>query len=536
MNLQNVPDKVKKLSNVVIPDRVKQPLPAPNPRIAIAIRSLPWAKAHVSPVEQEVIQRLETIARVAEPLFWYLLNDLDLGTYSFSIREPVDDQPTHDTIKTYDAILGIAKLSWVSDGLSPFESETVTSLYRSAFLWPAFVQALLQKPWIADGLSRHESSVIKWLHFILENPGGQSREVNGEFIPWNQTPERRRQAATVGADILAMPFLDTVDGFERDALVQLRYNYATDFNAFRAAVAHLTSKSWLTDAQALRLIYSGISSPVYSGAYLDSYISDIHTPELLDQYLDPANLGVYIYQQRISTPFSKSLLLNIVSEFGVAPQTMAAFAEAIRDIEQTLGLAFPYESATIAMGTSLGTGFATDHVRFNVTEYFDVNRGVILSKNTRRLVNALLHYYFRGASSWMSAGATTFVEALVLNEPSIATGVWPWSCPTDRIADIVGAFSPAHSQCAFLLGADLFLDLHNSLGSGAFFEALRRLHLAIIRDEVDDEHTSGIRCSGCGEVEPGLHYVRRAFVTEAPPEVAAIAGPIIHHRYYVGDR
>ena len=217
---------------------------------------------------------------------------------------------------------------------------------------------------------------------------------------------------------------------------------------------------------------------------------------------------------------------------------MSSFEELIRDVEDTTGMAFPYQSATIAVGMDFSAGFATDHARLSTSPYVNKNHEVLLLKHSYAFAHEVIHYYFHGGASWVTEGATTFVEALVLNKSSIETGDWPFSCPKDRIVDIAGVrqYQPAHSICAYLLGADLFLDLYNSLGAAAFFDTFRRLQLGLTQDEVEEETFSGIRCSSCGEVEPGLYYVRRAFVTEAPPEVAAIAEPIIMHRYYVGDR
>ena len=74
VNLQNVPDKVKQLSHVIIPDRVKQPLRELAPDASAAIHALPWATDGVSTLEQAAIHRLAHLARRSPDLFWYLLS------------------------------------------------------------------------------------------------------------------------------------------------------------------------------------------------------------------------------------------------------------------------------------------------------------------------------------------------------------------------------------------------------------------------------------------------------------------------------
>ena len=241
VNLQNVPDKVKKLSNVIIPDRVKRPLPKPDPAVVAAIHALPWAMDGVSPLEGRVIQRLQTIAAISEPLFWYLLTDLDMGPYIHALGDPVRTQPTPATLTTYDAIIHIAGLTWIHDELTTDARDIVTSLHRNAFIWPRFIQALLQKPWMTDGLSRAEIHVIKWLHFTLENSDTLYRYI-GPDSPWDQPLRRRREAANLGVDILAMPFLETIDGFEKHALSQIRYAYGMDFKALRRKLSRTSHR------------------------------------------------------------------------------------------------------------------------------------------------------------------------------------------------------------------------------------------------------------------------------------------------------
>ena len=82
------------------------------------------------------------------------------------------------------------------------------------------------------------------------------------------------------------------------------------------------------------------------------------------------------------------------------------------------------------------------------------------------------------------------------------------------------------SGCAYSLGRGLFLDLYGTLGDEAFRRGFGRLYVAMRDGERDDE------CSG---LERGLCNVRAAFVADAAPEAAALAGPVIA-RWYYGPR
>ena len=79
------------------------------------------------------------------------------------------------------------------------------------------------------------------------------------------------------------------------------------------------------------------------------------------------------------------------------------------------------------------------------------------------------------------------------------------------------------SGCSYFLGRGLFLDLYEALGEEAFRQGFGRLYLTMRGKEHDGE------CTG---LERGVCYVRAAFVTDALPESAALAEPVIVRWYY----
>ena len=117
-------------------------------------------------------------------------------------------------------------------------------------------------------------------------------------------------------------------------------------------------------------------------------------------------------------------------------------------------------------------------------------------------------------------------------------------CPVDRIADISAIQgAPGAGSCPYALGASLFLDLSKALGEQEFRARFGRLYTMIAAaDSVYLSQTygdiwlnspeTGNYCDYCGGVDPGLYFVRRAFMDGASPEIAHIANHIISHWYY----
>ena len=166
VNLQNVPDKVKKLSNVIIPDSCLSPVDESNPevlttRVRSTIESLPWVSPNGSTQENDAKARLETIAETSPVIFWYVVRDMDLPWTGGSISgNPLGNRPTAATVAALDLLIDIGKLSWIQDGIAETEYIAFRILSDSSFIWPAFVEALLQRSWLSDGISQDETRVL----------------------------------------------------------------------------------------------------------------------------------------------------------------------------------------------------------------------------------------------------------------------------------------------------------------------------------------------------------------------------------------
>ena len=203
VNLQNVPDKVKKLSNVIIPDTAKILRKELDPALSAALASLPWVADGITPVEEAAIAHLERIILASESLFSHLL--------TYAHNDVIRTQPTEATLPSFEALADIAELPWVVDGLSDTENSLVRQLYNATIDVPALIRLLAQKQWIKDGVIQHELDIINNLLAI-----GQSER---RHLKAN---DPANSEATLAYYLLRMPFLDTIEQFDAPAVDSLR--------------------------------------------------------------------------------------------------------------------------------------------------------------------------------------------------------------------------------------------------------------------------------------------------------------------------
>ena len=524
--LQNLPDQVKKLSNVIIPDRVKQPVRELAPDIAAAIHSLPWATDGVSPFEQDVIQRLETIDRLSEPLFWYLIRDMHLPWTKEIIRKPIQSPPTAATVVGLDLVFQIASIPWIQDGLTESERLPFRILSDSAFIWPAYVEVLLQRAWLRDGVSQDEARVLdRTFNTLYANT----------LFPGNP-----RKIGQIAAELVAMPYMDTIEGFEPQVLHSLSLVYRHDSDAsvsldvFERIVSYLASKGGVTDEHALTLQIHGKDRK-----YIDS-ITDIYDPRQFDQYLvDPASRGITIERRWISLPLAGSTELIIVRDGPASAQTMDVFEQSVRVVENLMGVRYPtnvvilyitdrlFTSANLPGIVFHGTSFPTGEIPIGIKSIF---------------IHELAHHYWTGATTWIVEGGATFMEIRSGYIDASRLETMRRSCSVKRLADVPYGLG-VRSICPYALGASLFFDLYNALGNDTFHLRFKELYQII--SSIDSGYHRIIHgdlwinvpgshdyCDYCGGVDPSFYHVRLAFVDESDPATAAMANHIISHWYY----
>ncbi len=173
VQLQNIPDKVKRLDNVIIPNAAKAPRaalhaePAPtavaeeqapvtvSPRVSRAIERLDWVADGTTPLEEAMIGRIKTLAATSEELFWHILQRVWVD----GIHSP----PDHASLSVLQIIIRIANLPWIQDGLAESEHDAFQDVYDAE---TAALRAINGLNWVQDGLTEIEQSAVEQLNAL----------------------------------------------------------------------------------------------------------------------------------------------------------------------------------------------------------------------------------------------------------------------------------------------------------------------------------------------------------------------------------
>ena len=174
VNLQNVPDKVKKLSNVIIPDGAKAPvtrdavadLPSfmlPDPTAgstgSAAIDQLDWVQDGIAESEASAVEALHSLAMESQPLFGAVMGKL-----------------------------------WVQNGINADELSVIRDLTNMVVRDEARALSVIQMPFLetveaaddsaVDELTQfhHNSSLMSYLNHVLSHPT-LSGGIRDEHVP-----------------------------------------------------------------------------------------------------------------------------------------------------------------------------------------------------------------------------------------------------------------------------------------------------------------------------------------------------------------
>ena len=198
VNLQNVPDKLKKLSNVIIPDAAKLLAPAPDPVLHSAIRALPWVADGVLPHEEPSVLLLRKLFTSSQELFWTLLVE----------RKPTWLQRPPDVLAeaTLNMLLAFADIPWTRKHIGPAQPLVLSILlHASQEQWPSSFRKLMHKPWMRDGVTWDEMLFAESvLSFLLITP-----RYEGSFFG------KHVEINNLVTTMLDMPFLESFEGYER---------------------------------------------------------------------------------------------------------------------------------------------------------------------------------------------------------------------------------------------------------------------------------------------------------------------------------
>ena len=470
---------------VPISDTATTPGKAPDPDLPAIIASLYWVADGLTPLEERAVTSLERILAASESLFRTLVQD--------SADRTLRVQPTEATLHAFEALAHIAELSWATDGLSSTEQQVLDVILSRAVSLPALVGLVPQKNWIRDGVADQESEVLTHLVEI----GDSERHALNQANPGTDE-------ATISYHLLQMPFLESVEPFDVAALRSLRDMGSHDRNSLHTIVSHYSQNVGITDRDAKIISVLG-------------YVV-VAKPDLVGLMLDPAN--VRIEDRSIVLPHTGPVTLAVIRTRPGDDRAMTYLDEAVRFSEGFMRRPFPTRYIALHMTEAVepwGGLFLGTHI--GIREGYD-NQHHYFNEFLRRVIyHEVAHYYWNSCPSWLCEGAAVYFE---MNAGVLGSGAQKelaHQCRNTSIRDVTSGWN----ECHYYIGAALFFNLYHSLGDGVFLRGLWRLY---------DAGQGNLSPGSCEGMEVGLCHLRFAFVTDAPPEAAALAERFIGELYF----
>lgn len=506
VQLQNVPDKVKRLSNVIIPDAAKTPAALPEPALPPEIRSLPWAADGVTDSEQRLVTNLQRIAGASQAIYGRLL--------SGPAASWLEGQPSERTLGATELLVTIAEHPWSAAVRQQLLDHTLLRLVldEGEEDWPRSFRRILEKPWTRDGVSWDELKLIDEFAYMLRRLPTN---------PWSDSYFGKSQEMDVLlGQMLDMPFLQTIEGYEVSIIGRLS-GTGQGMDYLQKAVTGWIHRGGITDYQVLAYLY-----PLFPRNTIDPNDFREH-PERLGELLDLNRLGITIERRTVSLPHSGNMLLIVLRMGATSPSTMDVLEQETRRIEALMGeplkkrytilLLWEQPPDTVLLPSAYNAGY---FMHFDA-EYFSRASASTVTKSN--LAYLLSDYYWTGADPWISRGAAMFLVMRRGHASREQLYDVHSRCETERIVDLLDDMRD-FGVCYQSLGASLFLELYDALGDRAFRDGFARLARAVDAD--------GLYCL-CGlERKESVDHVRESFTTGATEEVRGVVEGIITRRYY----
>ena len=383
-------------------------------------------------------------------------------------------------------------LPWIQDGLSAKEELGVTVLIETALATNGIIPTLSEKAWVMDGITRQESSAILGLGSLVYKP---RREHDSESV----------------LKIMAMPFLDTFEPADADAVQSLSALSRMEEGSYlRQVLDHPSFTEGITDEDTLIVTVLATVAT--------------YAPDKIWTLLDPNR--VYLRERRVTLPLHGDIRLAVIRTEPGEFRTLDILEEIVFQYEVFMNQAYPSNVATILnldifrkRGGGGRDGIVTLHMGYE--------------EDVELIAHEVAHTYWVYAPRWVQEGPVELMAKLVVNRLDEAstspelTGC-PYGSSLRELDQLVYEQSIGHedlwwSSCMYTMGLGLYADLLNRLGYQEFQRGFKNLYLKM-RDEVHFDE--------CGGQERGLCYMRKAFVEEASPGIASVAGEVIDKWYY----
>ena len=396
---------------------------------------------------------------------------------------------------------GLLATSWFQDGITRDEAGLVERFYRAATGAPALAQSLLAKSWFQDGITRDEAAVVDRLASTV-------RAEDDDLQP---------QVVQAAIEILAMPFLDTVESPDAMAVNSLERFEDAGSAGFLELMTHPKISDGIDDEEARIITVLGETNE--------------HMPQLVPVLLDGTH--VFTEERTVDLPHSGEVLLAVIRFNNHTGPNLDYLEHAIRHHEGFMGAALPtnyiawYFADYVSAGWHAGTHIASSPGRDPdpaVSEYW---------RAPRHAAHESGHYYWtsrgsRGIQDWIVEGAADMLVILSeharVGRPVVHNR--DQCLPFTTIGELEAASVDEDydgSSCEYSLGQRLFVDLYHVLGEDAFQQGFRSLYSKRLRDDPAD---------GCEGTGLGICHVEASFKAGQPDEVLGRVDEVIGHWYY----
>ena len=491
------------------------------PEPGAELLTLPWIADGVDDGERGTAEKLTETARWWPESYNALLqqswlqdditrDEAAVVEHVYWLTRSYDDELTRQRVSAI--VVALLELPWMRDGITGTEREAVEWLRWLAGRNEPVAAALIEMPWMQDDMTRDEATVIEYIYWI-------TRAYRDE--------ETRRKVAAAVVDLLAMPFLNSVESADAMAVWDLSKIAGDSPDDFLDIMAHPNISDGITDEEAKVVT-------VLSSAYRNRPKS---LPILLEG-LDGTE-GVYLEERTIELPLAGEVQLTIVRIHDKKTPNMDRLEHAVRVVEEFMGIALPTNYVAWYLddaARSAGRGYhAGTHITSSLV--YDIVDGTRKSRTPmQHIAHEVGHYYFRGNThQWLDEGPAKFFESISERE-RVGRPVAPFhsGCTASKTLaqqeqlrnDIIAGrvkYPPDRwTRCDYYLGERFFVDLYLAIGDEAFRPGLRRLYLKSQWDDPADN---------CEGIDMGICHVMSAFMEDASDDTARKLQEVVRRWY-----
>ncbi len=365
----------------------------------------------------------------------------------------------------------IQELTWVADGLSERERETIDELLYIGAGTISNLHKTLALPWVQDSITETEYDFIYYLKGLgYDNP----------------------EAATA---VITMQFLETL---EADDVLTIRGMAASDDNGLLSIILdHPALQNGITDADTT----------------LVTAVSLINDADEIRRMLNPGYAAVETLSA--GTELTPHLKISIVRTGSQArPETAPFVRDAVEFAERTMQQPLPVSHVIVVLNDYTvppGLDFVgTNHgYAFGYKPEYEQEQDAYGKHNFQSgITHEVAHYFWRGNEDWIDEGLANVAEYVYGFAKGISPGLLKPrrnNCEAHDL-EMLSEWNPGKGDpqfhCNYYLGEMLFLDLLENLRQERFNEKLREFYrLSLEENEAGNS--------------PGIAEVRQVFREQA---------------------